>query len=352
MSDPRPDSASTVDDSGRRTVIGASAPEPDAPATGRARAWCCDGSGVREIEPEQAVELAIAGAANVWLDLDGVGAERASALLKPLHIHPVAVDDVVSEMNRPKVDDYGDYLYVVVHSARWDGGDRPTLREVDVLIGEHFLVTYHEGATRSISAAVELLPKRPDLLARGPAHLLHFLLDVLVDGYLPVIDSIADQIDTLEEEVVRGTSKRVHVSILRLKRGMSAMRRIVGPQRDALLALTRDEFRAIPAEMRPYLRDVYDRLARMTDLMDSFRDELAGLLDLQMTQVSNRLNQVMKILTVISTVVLPLTLVTGYYGMNVKIAAFQWTYGEPFVLALLILTAAGTLWYLRRRDWL
>src|SRR6266850_1639070 len=120
--------------------------------------------------------------------------------------------------------------------------------------------------------------------------------------------------------------------ILQLKRGLSALRRIVGPQRDTVLALTRDEFRAVPAEVRPYLRDVYDRLARVSDLLDSFRDEAATLLELHVAIVSNRLNQVIKVLTVIATIMLPLTVITGYYGMNFHMPEFAWTWGWLYAL--------------------
>src|SRR5262249_5404935 len=153
--------------------------------------------------------------------------------------------------------------------------DRPSLREVDMVVGEHWLVTYHEGETRSVNAAAALLPRRPALLTKGPAYLMHFLLDVLVDHYLPLVDRLAGDVDELEEEVFEDTTSRMHQRILRIKRGIGGLRRIVGPQRDTLLALTRDELRAIPAELRPYLRDVYDRLARVADLLDSFRDESA-----------------------------------------------------------------------------
>jgi len=249
------------------------------------------------------------------------------------------------------VDNYGEYLYLVVHSARWESDDRPTLREIDLLVGRRFLVTYHEGSSRSIESAHHVLPRRRELLAHGPVPLLHFILDVLVDHYLPIMDHVSADLDALEDTVFRTQTPRQQARILRLKRGMAALRRIVGPQRDTVLALTRDEFEAIPRDMRPYLRDVYDRLARVSDLLDSYRDEIAGLLELYVSQVSNRLNQVMKILTVISTVVLPLTVITGYYGMNVKISAFDWKYGELFVLGILLATALGTVWYLRRRDW-
>jgi magnesium transporter len=315
------------------------------------RAWHADADGAREVPPAEATRLARSGPGMVWLDLEGEDEATARALLGPLGIHPVALDDVVAHINRPKVDDYGAYLYIAVHSARWEGSEPPALRELDLLVCERFLVTYHEAPTRSVTAAHEVLPRRPDLLTRGPAHLLHFMLDVLVDHYLPITDRVAADIDDLEERVLAPDDSGMDEGILQLKRGLSALRRIIGPQRDTVLALTRDEFRAIPADMRPYLRDVYDRLARVSDLMDSFRDETATLLELHVATVSNRLNQVIKVLTVIATIMLPLTVITSYYGMNFRLPEFAWPWGWLYALGLLAVTALGTWWYLKRRRW-
>jgi magnesium transporter len=315
------------------------------------RAWHADAAGAREVPAAEAARLAVSGPGAVWVDLEGEDEATARALLAPLGIHPVALDDVVAHINRPKADDYGAYLYVAVHSARWETDGRPTLRELDLLVGERILVTYHEAATRSVSAAQVVLPRRPELLARGPAYLLHFLLDVLVDHYLPITERLAAEIDELEERMFSRGDERMNEDILRLKRGLSALRRIVGPQRDTVLALTRDEFRTVPAEVRPYLRDVYDRLARVNDLLDSFRDEAATLLELHVAIVSNRLNQVIKVLTVIATIMLPLTVITGYYGMNFRLPEFAWSWGWLYALGLLAATAIGTWWYLKRRRW-
>ena len=315
------------------------------------RAWHADATGAREIAPAEAARLAITGPGAVWLDLEAEDEAAARALLEPLGSHPVALDDVVAHINRPKVDDYGAYLYVAVHSARWEADGRPTLRELDLLVGERFLITYHEAPTRSVSAAHAVLARRPELLARGPSHLLHFLLDVLVDHYIPITERLASEIDGLEERMFGRSEEAMNEGILQLKRGLSALRRIVGPQRDTVLALTRDEFRAVPADMRPYLRDVYDRLARVSDLLDSLRDEAATMLELHVAIVSNRLNQVIKVLTVISTIMLPLTVITGYYGMNFRLPEFAWRWGWLYALALLGATAAGTWWYLKRRRW-
>jgi len=315
------------------------------------RAWHADGGMAREVPPEEAVRLALSGPGAVWIDLDCVEPEVALELLRPLQFHPLALEDTVTQINRPKVDDYGEYLYLAVHTARWDD-DQPTLREIDMLIGRRVLVSYHDGASRATTAMHEVLPRRPELLSRGPAQLVHLMLDVLVDNYFPIMERIAAEIDALEEEIFRLAARGVHERILRLKRGMSAVRRIIGPQRDTILALTRDEFGAIPAEMRPYLRDVYDRLARVGDLLESFRDESAMLLELQVAMTSNRLNEVIKTLTVIATIMFPLSVVTSYYGMNFEFIEYRWKYGGAYIMGLLAATAGATWWYLRRNRWL
>ena len=315
------------------------------------RCWHADAAGARDVEPAEAIRLVTAGVGATWIDFDATEEPAIRALLAPLGLHPLAIDDMVSQINRPKVDDYGAYLYIAVHSARWERDTRPTLRELDFLVGERFLISFHEHATRSVSAAHEVLARRPELLARGPAVMLHFLLDVLVDHYLPITEEIATEIDGLEEDLFGQPNPQMNESILRLKRGLSALRRIIGPQRDTVLALTRDEFLAIPAEVRPYLRDVYDRLARVNDLLDSFRDEVATLLELHVAVTSNRLNGVIKVLTVIATIMLPLTVITSYYGMNFRLPEFGWSWGWLYVLGLLVATAVGTWWYLRMRRW-
>lgn len=314
------------------------------------RAWVSDAGGVHSADLEHAHRALETGSCAVWLDFEGSGVEEVHRALEPLGVHPLVLEDMVLEVNRPKVDDYGSYLYLVMHSARWDENEkRPALREIDIVLGEHALVTYHDGETRSIVTARDILARRPELLSKGPAHLMHFVLDTMVDHYLPIMDRIAEEVDALEETVFEHDEPEVHARIVRLKRGIAALRRIVGPQRDTIMALTRDEYRTIPAEIRPYLRDVYDRLARITDLLDSFRDEVSSLLELHVSVTSNRMNAVIKRLTVIATVGLPLTVVTSYYGMNLKLPEYEWAHGEWFVLGVLTLTALGTWAYLRLR---
>ena len=293
--------------------------------------------------------------ARVWVDLENTGEEGFRALEPALRFHPLAIEDCVMDINRPKVDDYRDQLYLAVHSARWDASDElPVLRELDILLGERYLVTYHEEPTRGVSKAREVLGRRPDLLERGPDRLLHFILDVMVDNYLPIIDNLQEVLDKLEEKLFRMPNQRVLAEILRLKRGMGALRRIVGPQRDTILSLTREEFTGITPEIRPYLRDVYDRMSRVSDLLDSHRDELAGLLEIYATQVSNRLNEVMKVLTVITVVIMPINLIASIYGMNFAFPEQKWPpyVGYAWALGLMVIVGLGMYAFVKSRKWL
>ena len=309
---------------------------------------------VESFEPQRLAALLADPEARVWIDMDGTGTDGFEALAPTLRFHPLAIEDCVTDVNHPKVDDYGDYLYLAVHSARWDeGAPEPVLRELDLLVGPRYLVTYHEGPTRSVQHAMQTLARRADPLQRGPDHLVHFLLDVMVDNYLPIVDAIQTRLDGLEERCFRAPSQRVLGEILRLKHGMASLRRIVGPQRDTILSLSRVEFAAIRPELRPYLRDVHDRMVRIGDLLDSFRDELTTLLDIHATQVSNRLNEVMKVLTAFTVILLPVTLVTGIYGMNFHdMPELGWRLGYPWALGLMVAVGLGVYAFLRGRRWL
>lgn len=292
-------------------------------------------------------------AAKVWIDLQNTGEAGFDQLAPALQFHPMAVEDCVLDINHPKVDDYRDYLYIALHSARWDDlAKGPVLKEIDVLIGPNYLVTYHEEETRGIERARELLARRGDLLSRGPDHLLYYILDVMVDNYLPIIDMIHARIDGLEERVLHRPNRRVLADILRLKRGIASLRRVVGPQRDTILSLTRDEFAGIRPSIRPYLRDVYDRMVRMSDMLDSFRDELATVLDIYVSQVSNQLNEVMKVLTAITVVIVPVTLIASIYGMNVRFPGTGTTWGFWGSMGLMAATAVGMIAWFRSRRWL
>lgn len=311
------------------------------------------GDQVSEHVPADLATLLAEPETKVWIDLQNTGAAGFDQLAPALTFHPMAVEDCVVDINHPKVDDYRDYLYLALHSARWDEATRePVLKEIDVLIGANYLVTYHEEETRGIERARAVLGRRGDLLSRGPDHLLYYILDVMVDNYLPIIEFIHTKVDDLEERVLHRPTRRVLADVLRLKGGVSAIRRVVGPQRDTLLALTRDEFTGIRPAIRPYFRDIYDRLVRVGDLLDSFRDELATVLDIYVSQVSNQLNEVMKVFTAITVIIVPINLIASVYGMNVRYPGTDTEWGFWLSMAIMAATGLGMFVYLRSRRWL
>ncbi|MGH7724770.1 MAG: magnesium/cobalt transporter CorA [Candidatus Eiseniibacteriota bacterium] len=310
------------------------------------------GDTVRTIAPADLAATLAEARTNVWIDLRNTG-QAGFDVIRPLAFHPMAVEDCVLDINHPKVDDYRDYLYIALHSARWEATDAlPVLKELDVLIGKNYVVTYHEEEMRSVTKAREILSRRADVLSRGPDHVLYVILDVMVDNYIPIIDMIQDRIDQLAERVLHNPNRRVVAEILRLKRGVAALRRIVGPQRDTILALTRSEYSGISAEMRPYLRDIFDRMVRVSESVESFRDELTTMLDIYVSQVSNQLNEVMKVLTVITVIIVPVTLVASVFGMNVLFPGTNTRTGFYWSLGIMLAVGFGMWWYFRSRRWL
>ncbi len=311
------------------------------------------GETAREFQLDELPGLAADPKARIWIDLENTGTAGFDALAPTFVFHPMAVEDCVMDVNFPRVDDYEKYLYLAVHSARWDDDNTgPEIKELDILLGNNFILTYHEDETRGVTRAHELVRRRPQILAKGPDHLLYLILDVMVDNYTPILERVQGEVDQLEEKILSSPSRKLLSEILRFKRGIAALRRIIGPQRDTILALTRDEYDLIRPEMRPYLRDVYDRLARTSDLLDSFRDELATMLDIYVSQVSNQLNEVMKVLTAITVIIVPVTLVASIYGMNVVFPGFNTAQGFYVAVAIMALTALGMIWYFRSRRWL
>ena len=311
------------------------------------------GETARDFQLDELPALAADPEARIWIDLENTGTAGFDALAPTFVFHPMAVEDCVMDVNFPRVDDYEKYLYLAVHSARWDDDNTgPVIKELDILLGNNFILTYHEDETRGVTRAHELVRRRAQILAKGPDHLLYLVLDVMVDNYTPILERVQGEVDRLEEQILSSPSRKLLAEILRFKRGIAALRRIIGPQRDTILALTRDEYDLIRPEMRPYLRDVYDRLARTSDLLDTFRDELATMLDIYVSQVSNQLNEVMKVLTAITVIIVPVTLVASIYGMNVIFPGFNTQLGFYVAMGIMVTTALGMLWYFRSRRWL
>ena len=293
-------------------------------------------------------------AESVWVDLEAATEEEAQILSTVFGFHPLAVEDCIAESHLPKLDDFGDYLFLVLHGARRGEiqGDFTTV-EQNFFLGKRYLVSYHQQLSRSINRTKERCLKNSLSMSRGMEFLLYEILDGTVDNYFPILDDFDEVLNELEHEVVHNPSKDVLNRILSLKRDGLYLRRVTAPQREILNRLSRDPFAVINKRSAIYFRDVYDHLVRISDLADSYKDVTTGLLEAYLSMVSNRLNEIVKVLTVFTAIMMPLTVITGIYGMNFKyLPELDWKYGYHLTIGIMTAVVIGMLTFLRKKKWI
>ena len=290
----------------------------------------------------------------LWADLAAPTDDEFRLLSDVFGFHPLAVDDARSALQYPKVEPFPGYLYLVLHGIDLTKGRAQfATRDVDFFLGRNYLVTVHDGESRSIGHMRELCDRHERILSEGPVALLHRIVDTMVDNYRPAIEALEDRLDKLENQAFTGHEQIVR-QVIKLKRELGTLRRVILPQRDVIGRLARREFGAISDEMAFRFRDVYDHMARYADEAFLFQERVTGIHEVNLATVSNRLNQVMKVLTVMSTIFLPLTVLTGMWGMNIDLphfpggpqAQFWWMAG---VMAALVV---GMLAGFRRLKWI
>lgn len=321
-----------------------------------------DNDSIRATTDIGEIREAVAAGAKLWIELERQSAEADVVLADVLKIHPLTVENIWISGSQPKIDDYPGYLYIVVHGIGSARRNKLALVEVDVLIGPTWLVTHDRDGLVADDVGTDL-DHSPRMLDKGPAWLAHGFLDRIVDRYLPVIDQLDDDIDQLENDVLEqaGTrrGKRVLARILGFKRMLQALRRMSIHQREILLKLSRGEYDEIPRDALPFYRDVYDHFLRVQDITEGYRDLVTSALDAYLSVQSNRMNEIVKALTLMSTVMLPLSFIAGVYGMNFKPEAsplnmpeLGWFFGYPFALLLMAAVAGGIVWWFKRRGWI
>ncbi len=291
----------------------------------------------------------------LWVDLCDPTLEEARILSDMFHFHELAVEDAMTSLHHPKIEAYDGYLYLILHGIDFHAAHhRFATHDTDFFIGPRYLVTLHDGKTRSVAHVRSLCTKLDHLMEEGPLALAHRILDTMVDHYVPEVDKLSDQLDRFEEEVFEGPTPDLMRSILALKRDVASMRRVVLPQRDVIARLARREFSLVTDQLAYRFRDVYDDLVRLSDESMAFQDRISGLLDAHLAGVSNKLNQVMKVLTMIATVFMPLTVLTGIYGMNVHLPQLPGGDGAQFywIMGMLAVTTVSMVIYFRTRDWM
>lgn len=291
----------------------------------------------------------------LWVDLSQPTAEEARVLADVFHFHELSVEDALATVHHPKVETYADYLYLILHGIDFRAaGHHFATHDTDFFIGPNYLVTVHDAKTRSTQLVRDLCLKSEHVLKDGPLALCHRIIDSMVDHYRPEVDKLRDQIDALERDVFEGSDPDLMRALLGLKRDVASLRRVVLPQRDVVGRLARREFAMVTEAIAYRFRDVHDQLVRLTDEAMYFQDRITGLLEAHLATVSNRLNGVMKVLTLITTVFMPLTVLTSLYGMNVELPHLPGGPNSQFwwIVGMMVATSASMFWFFRTRRWL
>ncbi len=297
----------------------------------------------------------------VWVDFLGETAEQNDQarriMLDIFHFHHLNVEDCLETRNQPKVEAFPAYIYLIIHGIK-PGETRPdnfATKEMDAFLGDNFVVTYHTQRFRSIKSVKEHIRASNFACKRGAAYLLHQILDLIVDLYMPIVDEFDMAINDLEDRVfeMKNNNNAVLEEIMDLRRSVARLRRISTRQLEVLYRISHGEFPQIPEHILPFFRDVHDHLQRISDLSESYRELVGGLFEIHFSVVANRNNDVVKALTVLSAIILPLSLIAGIYGMNFEnMPELRTRNGYFITLAIMVIVAAVLLVYFWRRGWI
>lgn len=293
----------------------------------------------------------------LWVDLDVSVPEQAALLKSVFRFHPLAIEDALNPVSRVKVDEYPTFLVIVARVVGFcestpDPYDLETAN-LTIFLTNRAIVTAHTQASPIVEHIVDRVRANPDLLDKSTARIAHLALDMAVDAYFPVMDSLDEFVDDLEQRVFGQFDEQLLQEIFKVKRLVISLRRFLAPQREVLSQLTMRPTPFLPPEAQLYFRDVYDHMLRITDALDSYRDLLSSTLDSYLTQVSNRLGSVSKSLAVVGALSVPFVVIAGVYGMNFEYIPLQHhRWGFEIMVAIQFLLGGGLLMLLRRRHWL
>lgn len=296
----------------------------------------------------------------LWVDFGGEEPEPSETILiHTFGFHPLAVDDALNETHIPKVDDWDQYLYIAMHAISFlPGAEDITAIELDVFLGDNYIVTHHDLPIQALDRVWDQSHQDPRTLKRGADHVLYVLTDELIVDYMQVVETLDEEIEIVETEVIGRPSNQVVQRIFTLKRVTLHLRRVLSPMREVLNKLARDDYASIDARDRVYFRDVYDHLVRLHDISESLRDLVGGVLDTYLSVINNRMNEIMKTLTLITTLFMPISFIVGFFGMNffqpVSPILIPWTNNAAFILTLVVIGAAfaGMFYWMRQRKWM
>jgi magnesium transporter len=291
-----------------------------------------------------------------WINVTGVSRvidlERVGECYK---IHPLVLEDILEVGQRPKVEDYDDYLFIVLNSVRpAAGGEELVAEEVSLVLGPHYVLSFYEGKGDLFAPVRErLLQAKGRIRKMGADYLAYSLIDLIVDNYFVELEKFGEEVESLEDAVVARPTPQTLRDVHRFKNDMIMLRKSLWPLREVIARLERRESPLISENLGNYFRDVYDHTIIAIDTVETYRDILSGMLDIYLSSMSNRLNEIMKVLTIIATIFMPLTFITSLYGMNFKnMPELQWEYGYYGVIVAVVAIAVSMLLYFRRKQWI
>lgn len=293
-------------------------------------------------------------AAVTWIQINGLpDAAVLKTLAKAFGIHSLALEDLTNSHQRCKVEDYDNYLFVISRLPRYQDDENLVSEQVALFLGRAFVISIHEGAgifDAVRERIIRALPRRSEMPAD---YLAYAILDTVTDYYFPVIEEIGNRLNAVDDLIEIGVTKEQRSEIRRLRSDLLLLRRTIWPQRDAMAALMRDDCKLISPTTRTYLRDCYDHTVQILDVTETYRELCADLRDFHLAEISYRSNEVMKTLTIIATLFMPLSFVAGFYGMNFNhMPELTWRYGYPMVIGLMSTIAVGLIFWFRHKGWL
>jgi magnesium transporter len=305
------------------------------------------------INPDEISELCLLPSNIVWVDVADPTSEDFDELAKEFGFHALSIEDCRNEHQRPKVEEYQGYYFIVLYEAQLVLGRRLELRELNIFLGKNFLVTVHSQPIAAMEVAERLWREWTDLAERGTGLLAYLLIDSIVDDYMPLLDALSDRMDELEDQIFVDFKVEALEEIFRIKKELLFLRRSVTPLRDVFNTLLRREQQIFSRETHVYFQDVFDHLIRVADTIDTLRDLLGATMDAYLSVSGNRMNMVMKRLTSISTILMSVTLVAGIYGMNFDfMPELKWRFGYVGALGSMLLIGVAIYLYFRKIKWL
>jgi len=292
-----------------------------------------------------------------WINVDGLHeVEVLGALGERFGLHPLVIEDILNTAQRPKLEDHGEHLFVVLKSLYHGAGlhGDPEVEQISLVLGPNYVLSFQErGGDEFDPIRDRIHTIKGRVRKAGADYLAYALIDLIVDYYFVVLERFGDRLESLEEELIAAPTPGTAHTIHHLKREMALLRKSTWPLREVIGNLERSESPLIHESTKLYLRDVYDHTIQVIDTVETFRDILSGMLDIYLSSVSNRMNEVMKVLTIISTLFIPLTFIAGVYGMNFQhMPELRWPWAYPLVWLVMLIIAALMVVYFRRRKWL